>query len=145
MQELVMNIHNFTLGLGIVFVLVGILGFVPALVAAPPMNAPEMSTEYGLLFGLFPVNFLHNVVHLGTGVWALFAYKDVPNARFFNQTLAVLYGLLTIMGLIPVLNTTFGFIPLFGHDIWLHAIIAIGAAYFGFSSLARTESEHHHA
>jgi Domain of unknown function (DUF4383) len=49
------------------------------------------------------------------------------------------------MGLIPVLNTTFGFIPLFGHDIWLHALIAIGAAYFGFRSFARTESEHHHA
>jgi len=140
-----MNIHNFTLGLGIVFVLVGVLGFIPALVAPPPMNAPAMSTEYGLLLGLFPVNFLHNIVHLGTGVWALFAYKDVANARLFNQTLAVAYGILTIMGLIPVLNTTFGFIPLFGHDIWLHALIAIGAAYFGFRSFARTESEHHHA
>ena len=42
------------------------------------------------------------------------------------------------MGLIPVLNTTFGLVPLFGHDVWLHAGTAALAAYFGFSQ--RTEA-----
>jgi hypothetical protein len=139
-----MNIHTFTLGLGIIFALVGVLGFIPALVAPPPLNAPPMSTEYGLLIGLFPVNFLHNLVHLATGLWALSVYKDAMRARFFNQTLAVLYSLLTIMGLIPVLNTTFGYIPLFGHDVWLHGLIAIAAAYFGFMFSVRAEREREH-
>jgi hypothetical protein len=47
-------------------------------------------------------------------------------------SLAVIFGVLTVMGLIPGLNTVFGLIPLFGHDIWLHALTAIAAAYFGF-------------
>jgi hypothetical protein len=34
---------------------------------------------------------------------------------------AVVYGILTVMGLIPALDTTFGLIPLYGHDVWLHA------------------------
>jgi hypothetical protein len=37
-----------------------------------------------------------------------------------------------VMGLVPGLNTTFGLVPLFSHDVWLHAILALGAAYFGF-------------
>jgi hypothetical protein len=37
------------------------------------------------------------------------------------------------MGLIPVLNTNFGLIPLYGHDVWLHALLAIIAVYFGWA------------
>ena len=53
-------------------------------------------------------------------------------ARNYARGLAIFYGLLAIMGLIPGLNTTFGLIPIFGHDIWLHALSALVAAYFGF-------------
>lgn len=38
------------------------------------------------------------------------------------------------MGLPPVLNTVFGLIPIFGHDVWLHALTALIAAYFGFKA-----------
>ena len=50
----------------------------------------------------------------------------------FARGLTVVYGVLAVMGLIPVLNTTFGLIPIFGHDVWLHAGTAILAAYFGW-------------
>ena len=36
------------------------------------------------------------------------------------------------MGLIPGLNTVFGLIPLHGHDVWLHLILAAAAGYFGW-------------
>lgn len=49
-----------------------------------------------------------------------------------------------MMGLFPVLNTTFGLIPIFGNDVWLHAVTAIAAAYFGWmareTTMARTYS-----
>jgi hypothetical protein len=45
---------------------------------------------------------------------------------------AVAYGLLTIMGIVPGLNTTFGLIPIHGADVLLHAFIAIAATYYGF-------------
>ena len=38
------------------------------------------------------------------------------------------------MGLIPAANmwNTFGLVPIHGHDVWLHALIGLAAAYFGF-------------
>lgn len=118
---------------GIVFCLVGILGFVPNFVAMP-VSAPDMnmSHNYGYLFGLFPVNGLHNIVHLAFGIWGLVAYTRYDRARSYSRVLAVSYAVLAVMGFIPGLNTVFGLIPLYGHDIWLHAVIAGSAAYFGY-------------
>ena len=128
-----MATRYFALGVGIVYVLVGVLGFVPAFLSPPPAD-PDLAVDtlYGLLLGLFPVNVLHSIVHLIIGVAGVVAYRSYSGARAYAQTLAIVYGLLAIMGLIPVLNTTFGLIPLFGHDVWLHAVTAIAAAYFGF-------------
>jgi len=36
------------------------------------------------------------------------------------------------------LRTTFGLVPLYGHDVWLHAVLAAVAAYFGFVARADT-------
>ena len=126
--------RNFVLTIGILYLLVGVLGFFPALVSAPPAGAPSVTVEsgYGYLFGLFPVNALHNLVHLMIGIGALGAYRSVPRSMSFSRGLAIIYGVLTVMGLIPALHTTLGLIPLFGHDVWLHAATAAIAAYFGY-------------
>lgn len=126
-----MQTRTFALVMGIIFIVVGIAGFIPALVtpAAPDM-AVEMS--HGHLLGLFPVNALHNIVHLAFGIWGVVAYRTFAGARTFAQVTAVAYAVLTVMGFIPGLNTVFGLIPIYGHDIWLHAVIALAAAYFGF-------------
>jgi len=52
--------------------------------------------------------------------------------RFFGRGLAIFYGLLAILGLIPATNTMFGLVPIYGNDVWLHAGTALIAAYFGF-------------
>jgi len=128
-----MNIlRTFTLALGIIYFIVGILGFFPGLMSAPPANAPAMSSPYGLLFGLFPVNSLHNVVHLILGAWGILAYRDIEDSRLYARSLAVIYAVLGVFGFIPALNTIFGLIPLFGHDIWLHLLTAAAAAYVGY-------------
>jgi len=137
-----MNIRTFTLAMGVIYVVVGVLGFIPALMSAPPPNAPAMSTSYGYLLGMFPVNTLHNIVHLAIGAWGLLVYKDFEGSRAYCRSLAILYGVLAVFGLIPVLNTTFGLIPLFGHDIWLHLLTALAAAYFGFVVPARLATGH---
>jgi hypothetical protein len=46
--------------------------------------------------------------------------------------MAIVFALLAIMGLIPGLNTLFGLAPLYSHDIWLHALSALLAGYFGY-------------
>lgn len=129
-----MNIRTFSLAMGIIYLIVGILGFFPALMSAPPANAPAMEAPYGLLFGMFPINTLHNIVHIAIGAWGLLVYKDPDDARLYARSLAILYAALGVFGLIPALNTVFGLVPLFGHDVWLHLATAAAAAYFGFVS-----------
>ncbi|HYQ90791.1 MAG TPA: DUF4383 domain-containing protein [Candidatus Competibacteraceae bacterium] len=129
-----MNVKTFALVLGIIYLAVGVLGFIPALLSPPGPGAPGVAVTagYGYLLGLFPVNILHTLVHLAVGVWGVFAQKDFDSARTFARGVAILYAVLTIFGLIPGLHTVFGLVPLFGHDIWLHALTAIAAGYFGF-------------
>ena len=129
-----MPVRYFALIYGIVFLVVGIAGFVPGLVTmADPAAEVALDTGFGRLFGLFPINWLHNLVHIAFGIWGLAAYRTFSAARLYARAVAIIYGVLTVMGLIPVLNTTFGLIPLYGHDVWLHALLAIVAAYFGWA------------
>lgn len=129
-----MNTRTFSLVVGIAFLIAGALGFVPGLVHAPHPGAPDVhvTAGYGYLLGLFPVNVLHDLVHLLIGIAGLIASRTLPAAIRFCRTLAVFYGALALMGLIPAFRTTFGLIPIFGHDVWLHAVTAAAAAYVGF-------------
>jgi Domain of unknown function (DUF4383) len=130
---LTMSTRYFSLVLGIIFLLVGIAGFVPGLLQTPEPEADvEVTQSFGRLMGLFPVNALHNLVHIIFGIWGIVAYRSYTGARGYSKAVAIIYAVLAVMGFIPGLNTTFGLIPLYGHDIWLHAVIAIAAAYFGF-------------
>ena len=128
-----MNIRTFALVYGIVFLIAGAGGFIPGLLA-PPHTHPDLyiNTSFGYLLGLFPVNVLHNLVHLLFGAWGIAAYRSTSGARTYAQGVAIIYAVLALAGFIPGLRTTFGLIPLFGHDIWLHVVLAAGAAYFGF-------------
>lgn len=131
-----MTIRQFSLVLGIIFIIIGLAGFVPAFVQPAPVVADDplvVDTLHGRLFGLFPVNWLHNLVHLAFGIWGVAAWKGMAGgAVLYSKTVAIIYVVLAVMGFIPVLRTTFGLIPLYGNDIWLHLIIAAAAAYFGW-------------
>ncbi len=133
-----MTLRNFALVYGVVFLGIGVLGFIPGLLQPPPAGAPTLAIEtlYGYLLALFPVNVLHDLTHVAFGVWGLAAYRGMLAALTYARGVAIIYAVLAVMGLIPVLNTTFGLIPLFGHDVWLHALLAVGAAYFGWMAPA---------
>jgi len=126
-------IRTMALLFGVVFLVVGALGFVPG--AFTPTDHPAgmtMTQGYGLLLGLFPVNLLHNIAHLLFGAWGVLSRGSVGAARGYFRGVAVIYGLLTVMGLIPATQYTFGLIPLHGNDVWLHAVLALAGAYFGW-------------
>ena len=129
-----MNPATAALIFGVVFVLAGVSGFVPA---PPPSDAPPLVVEHGhgLALGLFPVNTLHNIVHLLFGALGIAAGRGaILTARSYFLIVAVSYGLLTLLGLIPMTQTTFGLVPIWGNDVWLHALLAAGAAYFVVAS-----------
>lgn len=103
---------------GIVFIVVAILGFVVSRgsMEADPAFAPK-------ILGLFPVNLLHNLVHLLFGIWGLAAARSFAGAKSFAQIAGGIYVLLAVLGFF--IPTTFGLIPIGGNDIWLHALIGI--------------------
>lgn len=129
-----MATRYFAIVAGFIYLAIGMLGFVPGLRELPPPQAPEVVIEaaHGYLFGLFPVNALHNIVHIVLGLWGILAFKTLASSISFAKGLAIIYAVFAVMGLFPVLNTTFGLVPLHSHDIWLHAGTALIAAYFGW-------------
>lgn len=105
---------------GAVFAIIAIIGFFTSRgsMAADPAMAPRV-------FGLFPVNLLHNLVHLAWGIWGLVAARDwVQSLRYLWAT-AVVYILLTILAFFT--PSTFGLLPIGDNDIWLHALLGIVA------------------
>jgi hypothetical protein len=129
-----MAIRAFALLMAVVFGMIGALGFVPGAVHAVPADAPPLAVDhgYGLLLGLFPVNVLDNLVHLLFGVLGLAAFAGRLMPVTYARIVAIAYGALAVMGLLPVLNTTFGLMPIWGADVFLHLGLAAVAIYFGF-------------
>ncbi len=116
---------------GIVFILVAILGFVASggSMEADPEHAPR-------LLGLFPVNVLHNVVHLLFGIWGLVASRTFEGSRTYGRVGGIAYLGLALLGLIS--PDMFGLVPIGDHDIWLHAILGIALAAIGFTARPAT-------
>jgi hypothetical protein len=124
----------FALVIGIVFLAIGALGFVPALVTPAPEQAPDVAftAYYGYLLGILPVNYFANLAHMAMGAWGIAASRGEGGSRAYAKTIAVISGALAVVGLVPALNTVFGLMPVFGKDVWLHGIAAIAAAFFGW-------------
>ena len=112
---------------GIVFILVGVLGFV-----TPGGMSMEADPAPGHILGLFGINLLHNVVHLLIGVWGVVASRTWGGAKSFLTIGGVLYLVLAALGF--VLPTTFGLIPIGGNDIYLHAVLGLIMAGIGFTA-----------
>ena len=131
-----MRTATFALFIGVAYLSIGLLGLIPAALVPPPAGAPptRFDVMYGYLLGLFPVNVLHSVVHLVIGAWGILCWHGITNPKLFARALAIFYGALALIGLIPGVDTLFGMLPVYGNTIWLHAVTAVVAVYFGWRS-----------
>jgi preprotein translocase subunit Sss1 len=110
---------------GVVFVLVGILGFVPAL-------APRGSDGMRYLLGLFMVGTVHNLIHLLSGVAALIAgFTSEKYAKYYFQIFGIVYGLVTVIGFIQQ-TTVLGLFPIDLADNFLHLALSAVILFVGF-------------
>jgi hypothetical protein len=106
---------------GVVFLVVGALGFVPAL------------TPDGHLLGLFHVNPLHNVVHLASGAVALWVgLTSERGAKLYFQIFGLVYAVVAILGFIYDDRPILGLVANNAADTRLHVVIAVAALYLGF-------------
>ena len=106
---------------GVVFVVIGVLGFVPAI-------APS-----GKLLGIFDVNGAHNLVHLATGIVALIVgFASDKASKTFFQVFGVIYALVALLGLFSGDQPLLGIVANNMADVVLHVVIAVVALYLGF-------------
>ena len=110
---------------GIVFVALGVLGFVPAF------------TPDEHLFGIFHVDAVHNVIHLASGVVALSCAGSTFAAKKYFQVFGIIYGLVALGGFMPFLQfgedmKLLGLTHMNMADNVLHIAIAASALYLGF-------------
>ncbi len=142
-----MSTRRFTFLLGIFFLLAGIAGFLPFLahpepaatladnaIAMPGRDHAILGTGDDMLFGFFPVNVAHNCLHILFGLWGLVASRGRRGALAYARSVAVIYFLLAVAGLLPAVQTGFGLLPLYAKNVWLHGLIALGGLYFGWAA-----------
>jgi hypothetical protein len=116
---------------GIVFLVVGIAGFIPGLTTN--FEAMEFAghESEAMLFGVFQVSVLHNIVHLLFGVAGVALARSFAGARNYLVWGGVVYAVLLVYGLFLSGDQPANFVPMNAADNWLHAVLAIGMIALG--------------
>lgn len=127
---------------GAVFLLVGILGFIPGITSNYDTMEFAGHTSEALLLGIFQVSILHNIVHLLFGVAGLLMAKTPGQARNYLVGGGIIYLVLWIYGLLIGQDSAANFVPLNNADNWLHLILGIGMLGLGFGLSRRTTDNH---
>jgi hypothetical protein len=115
----------------VVFLLVGVLGFVPG-----------VTTNYGTmqfaghdsgakLLGVFQVSILHNIVHLLFGVVGLALARRASTAKAFLIGGGAIYLVLWLYGLVIDHGSSANFVPVNNADNWLHLALGLGMIALG--------------
>jgi hypothetical protein len=120
---------------GAVFVLVGLLGFVPN-----PLVGPT---------GFFMTNGAHNWAHILIGAVMLVAASQSERAAYLSMiAFGALYGLLALMGFAAIGNeghaNLLGMVHVNGNDNWLHVVLAIALIGSALATRGRAVSHHAH-
>jgi hypothetical protein len=144
-----LNGRTCALAVGLIFVVLGIAGFIPGLVSLPtsagsagaPLTGGDMSlttgTDYvagfvrgfGYLFGIFPTNTLHNTLHLVIGGFGLYSALGDLGSYNYNRFCAIFLPIVALLGLLPATNSLFGIMPLYGNNIWISVVAGAIALY----------------
>ncbi|MBI4476228.1 MAG: DUF4383 domain-containing protein [Acidobacteria bacterium] len=115
-----MTTRTFTMTLGIILLLVGVLGFV-------------LAPGGGLLLGIFAIDATHNLIHIASGIAGI-AMAYAGASRLFCQIFGVVYLLVAILGFVatPTDGMLLGMMQVNMADHVLHLAIGAAAGYYGF-------------
>ena len=136
------TLQNLTLVFGVVFLAVGILGFIPGITTHYGDMSFAGSDSGAKLLGLFQVSILHNIVHLLFGVAGLLAYRSFDSSRIYMLGGGVIYLALFVLGLFGGAD----WIPANNADDWLHlglGVVMVSIGYlFGREALTVDRTAH---
>jgi hypothetical protein len=125
------TLQKAAMAVGAVFLLVGVLGFIPGITSDYDTMQFAGHESEAMLLGIFQVSILHNVVHLLFGVVGLLMAKTFGGAKSFLVGGGAVYLVLWIYGLLIDHESTANFVPLNTADNWLHLLLGIGMVALG--------------
>ncbi|MFI7439972.1 DUF4383 domain-containing protein [Nonomuraea indica] len=117
---------------GAVFLLVGVLGFIPGVTTGFGDMSFAGHNSDAMLLGVFQVSILHNIVHLLFGVAGIVMARTWSGARAYLVGGGVIYLLLWIYGLLIDKDSAANFVPVNAADDWLHFLLGVGMVALGF-------------
>lgn len=125
---------------GIVFLLVGVLGFVPGITTNYDALSFASHHSDARLLGLFQVSVLHNIVHLIFGIAGLLLARTVAGARNYLIVGGIIYLVLFVYGLLVDDMSSANFIPVNTADDVLHLVLGLGMIALGTVLTRRSTS-----
>lgn len=129
----VMAVQGAAVLVAVVFLVLGGLGFVPGVTSHHDQLVWAGHHSESMLFGIFAVSGLHNVVHLVFGAAGLLLARTYAAARAYLLVGGLVYLGLWIYGLLIDHASTANFIPLNGADNWLHFGLGTVMILFGLT------------
>jgi hypothetical protein len=113
---MIVNAKTAAMVLGIVFVIVGALGFFPN---------PIVGQN-----GIFMTNHMHDWVHVGSGIVLLLGAYSPLGSSMALRVVGIIYAIVAVLGFVMG-DMVFG-IAMNMADHWLHVVLAIVILYAGF-------------
>ncbi len=124
-------VQTTALAVGIVFLLVGIAGFIPGVTTHYNQMTFAEHNSMAMLLGVFMVSVLHNIVHLLFGVVGLVAARQSSSAYWYLIIGGVVYLVLWLYGLLIDQPSNANFVPVNTADNWLHLVLGVGMIALG--------------
>jgi hypothetical protein len=120
------NAKTAALVLGFVFIIVGVLGYVPNPIVGPS--------------GIFVTNTVHNLIHIGSGIVLLLGAYSSLGSSVALKIIGVVYAIVAVLGFLMPGDMMLGMVAMNGADRWLHVVLAIVILYAGFGLPAETRT-----
>ena len=133
-------VQKAALAVGVVFLAVGLLGFVPGITTHYDQLTFAGHHSDAALPGIFNVSVLHNLVHLAFGVAGVALARTFNGARSYLIGGGVVYLVLFIYGLVIDHDSSANFVPVNDADNWLHLGLAVAMIALG-ATLGRTRED----
>ena len=125
---------------GAVFLLVGVLGFIPGITTNYGSLGAAGHGSGALLLGVFQVSILHNIVHLLFGAVGLLMARTAAQSRNYLVGGGAVYLVLWLYGMLIGHDTPANFIPVNSADNWLHLVLGLGMVALGLALARRTRT-----
>jgi hypothetical protein len=124
-------IQSVAMLMGVLFVVVGILGFIPGITTSYDELKFAGHNSDAQLFGIFDTSILHSIVHMLFGIAGIALARTIDGARTYLTGGGLIYLVLFAYGAIWHGETGTNWIPVNWADNILHLTLGAGMVVIG--------------